>query len=205
MPTAPIYTGQRLSPPHMNAPVRNGEKSRQMQLEEVITLQQRKIQELEARLLEIKETGHAFKENPVTAGELEEAQARLKALKFQTEQQASNIVKVKSDLEAAEKQLKERQNTQAMPQSLSSGGLADENTRIMKENDFLMRQVEVKTKHVTELKYQIDQLKKEYESAEQLALHEGRALRGTLEQKEAALARLRLRIQQVEVPVRPIP
>ncbi len=194
-----------MSPPHVNNPVRNGKKSRQIQLEEVITLQQRKIQELEARLLEIKETGHAFKENTVTAGELEEAQARLKALKFQTEQQASKIVKVKSDLEAAEKQLKERPNAHTMPQSLSSGGLADENTRIMKENDFLMRQVEIKTKHVTELKYQIDQLKKEYESAEQLALHEGRALRGTLEQKEAALARLRLRIQQVEVPVRPIP
>ena len=82
-------------------------RRRFLQQEHVITLQNRKIQELEARASRIKEVGHSFIENPTTAVELQEAQARLSVLRMYTDQQAADVKKLEADILAAEQQLQD--------------------------------------------------------------------------------------------------
>ena len=82
-------------------------KRKLLQQEHVITLQNRKIQELEARAARIKQVGHSFIEQPATAVELQEAQARLSVLKVHTDQQAEDIKKLESEVESAVQQLEQ--------------------------------------------------------------------------------------------------
>ncbi len=90
-------------------------KRRLVQQEHVITLQNRKIQELEARAARIKDVGHSFIESPATAIELQEAQARLSVLKVHTDQQAADIKKLESEVEAAVQQLQQQQEQGGAP------------------------------------------------------------------------------------------
>ena len=82
-------------------------KRKLLQQEHVITLQNRKIQELEARAARIKQVGHSFIQQPATAVELQEAQARLSVLKVHTDQQAEDIKKLESEVESAVQQLEQ--------------------------------------------------------------------------------------------------
>jgi len=90
-------------------------KQRLVQQEHVITLQNRKIQELEARAARIKDVGHSFIENPATAIELQEAQARLSVLKVHTDQQAADMKKLETEVEAAVQQLQQQQEQGGTP------------------------------------------------------------------------------------------
>jgi flagellar biosynthesis chaperone FliJ len=96
---------------HPSAPPANVEdpatKRKLLQQEHVIALQNRKIQELEARASRIKQVGHSFVEQPATAVELQEAQARLSVLKVHTDQQAEDIKKLESEVESAVQQLEQ--------------------------------------------------------------------------------------------------
>lgn len=80
-------------------------KRKLVQQEHVIALQNRKIQELEARAARIKQVGHSFVEQPATAIELQEAQARLSFLKVHTEKQAEDVKTLESQVESAVQQL----------------------------------------------------------------------------------------------------
>jgi hypothetical protein len=81
-------------------------KRLQMQQDQILILQDRKIKELEARAALIRQGGHSSNHNDATAAELQEAQARLSVLKLQTEQKASEIRKLQEDLVQTEQQLK---------------------------------------------------------------------------------------------------
>ncbi len=96
---------------HLSAPPASVEdpatKRKLVQQEHVIALQNRKIQELEARAARIKQVGHSFIEQPATAVELQEAQARLSVLKVHTDQQEEDIKKLESEVESAVQQLEQ--------------------------------------------------------------------------------------------------
>jgi hypothetical protein len=148
-------------------------RRRLVQQEHVITLQNRKIIELEARAARIKEVGHSFvdsTQHPASAAELQQAQARLSVLKIYTDKQAEDMRKLESDIQGAEMQLQQGSNINKSIKSLWSNGtkLADENARIIKENEYTKRQIDIKAQHVTELKFHLDQIKEMYDGTDQL-------------------------------------
>lgn len=148
-------------------------RRRLVQQEHVITLQNRKILELEARAARIKEIGHSFvdsTQHPASAEELQQAQARLSVLKVYTDQQEADMRKLEEDTKAAEHQLQEGSNINKSIKSLWNSGnkLADENARIIKENEYTKRQIEIKAQHVTELKFHLDQIREMYDGTDQL-------------------------------------
>lgn len=192
---------------HRDAPTESDDdpasRRRIVQQEHVITLQNRKIQELEARSAHIKEAGHALVGNPATSAELQDAQARLGVLKAHSEQQAADIQKLQADAAEAEQQLASGATINRSIKSLwSDSKLGDENARLIKENEYTQRQIDIKAQHVTEVKFHLDQLKDMYGSTEHLVQHEGGALRNILTQKEAEAERLKVRIAKVQAEIK---
>lgn len=180
-------------------------RRRIIQQEHVITLQNRKIQELEARAAHIKEAGHSVLGNPATIAELQDAQARLGVLKAHAEQQAADIQKLQADTVEAEKQLAAGATINRSIKSLwSDNKLADENSRLIRENEYTQRQIDIKAQHVTEVKFHLDQLKEMYDSTEHLVKHEGGALSNILTQKEAEAERLKSRISKVQEEIKTV-
>ena len=194
---------KRQAAPTLEADDDPASRRRIVQQEHVITLQNRKIQELEARAAHIKEAGHALVGNPSTIAELQEAQARLGVLKAHAEQQAADIQKLQADTAEAEMQLASGATINRSIKSLwSDSKLGEENARLIKENEYTQRQIDIKAQHVTEVKFHLDQLKDMYESTEHLVQHEGAALRNILTQKEAEAERLKVRIARVQAEIK---
>ena len=180
-------------------------RRRIIQQEKVIALQNRKIQELQARAAHIKEAGHSVVGNPATIAELQDAQARLNVLKAHAEQQAADIQKLQADTIEAEKQLAAGATINRSIKSLwSDSKLTDENARLVRENEYTQRQIDIKAQHVTEVKFHLDQLKEMYDSTEHLVKHEGGALSNILTQKEAEAERLKARISRVQEEIKTI-
>jgi len=63
----------------------------------------------------------------------------------------------------------------------------------------LPSQVDLKAQHLTELKFNLDQLKEMYDGTQQLVLHEGSALSSILAQKENEAKHLQQQRNKVQV------
>ena len=180
-------------------------KRRVMQEDHVIVLQHRKIKELESRAAHLKQFSHCFIQGVATAtdGELKEAQARRHMLKLYTEQQAAEILKLQERTQQAEQQRQDRSKMNSWIKSLwESSKLVGENARLVSQNRHVLRQIDVKVQHLTELTFHVDQLKEMYECNEKLVLDEGAALSCILIQKETEVARLKSRIAKVQEEIK---